>query len=607
MGERRPISPRTSYPTPRRHRPEPERRSARPFLLALGSLIGFILVLAGAALASYQAVYSQRIPLGVRIMDIDVGGLEPAEAKLLVSANLDAYLRTPLAVRQGGREWRMLPGELGASFNVDEPVARAFKLGQDGGLVERMQRQFFLLQEPAGLDPVFVFNEPAFQGGLARLGREVEQSPQDASMKLVGTEVASSPARPGLQIDRAAFQQRLTQGLAGLSGTPIELPVRPVPAQVKDEDLAPARKQIESTLAEPVVVRYGEGRWTLNRAALADIVSFQQGKDASGAIKVQAVVAADKAEAWAKGVAKEVDQTPQDARITWNGGRLNIARPGRAGVSVETAKFGELLGKALAKGERVVELPVVITPAAGTDDIARLGIRDKLAEASTSYAGTLADRIHNVRLGAQRINGKVVPPGGVYSMAEALGPISEATGYKLGFAIIGQDTVLDVGGGLSQLTTTVFKAAFAAGLPIVERTTHYYRIRRYEPILGIEATIYPPAVDMKFRNDTDAHILIDARTDAGNVYISIYGTRPNREVVVEGPIVENVVSTDREVIRQESPLLPKGQEITSEVAEDGIDVTVYRVIKAGGKEVRRDRFFARFRPSHNVVLVGTKE
>jgi len=609
MGDRPPRASRAArpYPAPRPQRQEHRSSSARPFFLALISLVGFILVLAGVALASYQMVYSQRIPLGVRILDLDVGGLEPTDAKGLLSANLEAYQRTPLVLKQGGRELRALPGELGANFNVDESVGRALRLGQEGTIFERMQRQVSLWQQPRTLDPVFVFNEPAFQGGLARLVKEVEKPPQDASIKLVGTEVAATSARPGQQIDRQAFQQRLVEAMGNLSATPIELPTKSIPVQIKDEDLAPVRKQIESTLAEPVVVRYGEKRWTLSRATLADMVSFQQGKDASGSLKVQATVAADKAEAWAKDVAKEVDLAPQDARITWNGARLSIASPGRAGVSVETAKFGEGLSKALAKGDRVVDLPVVVKPAAGTDDISRLGVQAKLAEASTSYAGTLPDRIHNVRLGAERINGKVVPPGGIYSMSEALGPISEATGYKLGFAIIGQDTVLDVGGGLSQLTTTVFKAAFAAGLPIVERTTHYYRIRRYEPILGIEATIYPPAVDMKFRNDTGHYIVIATRTDAGNVYITIYGTPPDREVVVEGPIVTNVVPTDREVIRNETPLLPKGQEITSEVAEDGIDVTVYRIIKVGGKEVRRDRFFARFRPSHNVILVGTKE
>ncbi|MDP2726774.1 MAG: VanW family protein, partial [Dehalococcoidia bacterium] len=572
-----------TYPTPIPKRQPNEHHAGRVFLLALLSVVCLFILLAGAALASYQLVYSQRIPLGVQLLDLDVGGLGLADAKQLLSANLEAYLRTPLAFRQGSREWKSLPGEMGASFNVEESISRAFKLGQEGNIFERMQRQISLLQHPQRLGLAFVFNDVSFQGGLARLVQAVEQPPQDATIKLVGTEVAITPARPGYQIDRQALQAQLRESLASLSTAPVELPVKSIPPQVREENLAQARAQIQKILAEPVTVRYGERRWTLDRAALSNMFSFQQGKDANGNPTAQPVLASDKAEAWAKEVAKEVDKEPQDARIVWNDGRLTINSPGRPGVSVETAKFGEALNKALAKGDRVVDLPVVAKPAAGAEDIARLGIQDKLAEASTSYAGTMADRIHNVRLGAQRINGKVVPPGGIYSMAEALGPISEDTGYKLGFAILGPDTVLDVGGGLSQLTTTVFKAAFAAGFPITQRTTHAYRIRRYEPILGIEATIYPPAVDLKFRNDTDHYILLDARTDAGNVYISFYGTRPNREITVEGPIIENVVPTTKEIIRTETPLLPKGQEITSEVAEDGLDVTVYRIIKVGGK------------------------
>lgn len=584
-----------------------KHRSARLFFIALLLVVVTIFLLAGAALASYQLVYSQRIPLGVQLLDLDVGGLQPAEAKRLLSANLEAYLRTPLVLRQGGREWRALPGEMGASFNVEESVARAYALGQQGNILERMRRQVSLLQHPQLLNLSFVFNEAAFRGGLARLAQEVEKPPEDATIKLVSAEVAVTSARPGYQIDRPALQARLREVLAGLSAGPIELPVQSIPPQVKEEDLAQARTQVEGMLAAPVTVRYGERKWTLDRAALADMLSLRQGKDAKGSPKVEVTVAADKAEAWAKGLAKEVDQAPQDARVLWNGGRLTISSPGRPGISVETAKFGEALSKALTSGGRVVDLPVVVKPPAGSEDLSRLGVQEKLSQASTSYAGTMPDRIHNVRLGAQRINGTVVPPGGIYSMAEALGPISEATGYKLGLAIIGPDTVLDVGGGLSQLTTTVFKAAFDAGFPIIQRTTHAYRIRRYEPILGIEATIYPPAVDLKFKNDTDHYILLDARTDGGNVYITFYGTRPNREVSVEGPIIENIVPTTKEVTRVETPLLPKGQEIMSEVAEDGLDVTVYRIIKVDGKEVRRDRFFARFRPSHNVILVGIKE
>lgn len=576
-------------------------------LFVLLAVISLCAVIIAAGLVSYLLVYGQRIPLGVQVLDMDVGGLQPAQAKSLLSDNLDAYLRTPVALRYQGRESKALPGEFGAGFNIDESVARTLELGQRGNIFERIQRQVSYLQDPQRLDLSFVFNDTAFQGGLDRLARDIERPPQDAGIKLAGEEVAVSPSRPGYQIDRAALRKRLADSFSTLSGSPIDVPVLNIPPQIKDADLAQARKQIENLVAAPVTVKYGDKKWILDRAALSGMVSVQQSKDVSGAIKVQASVIPDKAEAWARGVAKEVDQETQDARLVWNGGRLTAANPGQPGISVEAAKFGVALNNALARGDRVIDLPVTVSQPAGASDLTRLGIKEKIAEASTSYAGTLPDRIHNVQLGAERINGKLVPPEGMFSMAEALGLISEQTGYKLGFAIIGQDTVLDVGGGLSQLTTTVFKAAFAAGFPIVERTTHAYRIRRYEPILGIEATIYPPAVDMKFRNDTANYILVDARTNAGNVYIAIYGARPNREVSVEGPIVENVIPTDREVVREQTPLLPKGTQITSEVAEDGLDVTVYRIIKVGGKEVKRERFFARFRPSHNVVMVGTGE
>ncbi len=582
------------------------RRASR-LLVALFVLGGFLSVVGGSILVSYQLVYSQRIPLGVQLQDIDVGGLELSQAKNVVSANVDAYLRTPISLRASGRELKALPGELGASFNVEESITRAYSLGQSGPILDRIRRQISFLRHPQQLNLTFVFNDDAFQRGLANLAKEVEQTPQDATIKLANGEVALTPERSGYHIDKKVFQKRVDGVLASLSSTAIEIPLLPDEPQTKVADLAEAKKQIEGMIGGPVTVKYRDRQWTLDKAALSGLIDVQQAREATGAPTVKALVAMDKAKAWAGNIAKDVDRASQDARIAWNGGNIAVLRPGQDGVAVDAAKFGTVLEQALAKGQRAVDLPVVVKPAAGTDNISSLGIREKIAEASTSYAGTLPDRIQNVQLGAERINGKIIPPGGVYSMADTLGEVSEASGYKLGFVIVGQDTVLDVGGGLSQLTTTVFKAAVAAGFPIIEYTTHYYRIRRYEPILGLEATIYPPAVDMKFKNDTDNYVLLDARTDAGRVYITFYGTRPNREVTYEGPIIENVVPTDRAVRYEESPLLPKGQQITSEVAEDGMDVTVYRMIKVDGKEVRRDKFFARFRPAHNVIMVGIKE
>lgn len=607
MGERPirlPHSIRASE-TPRPDRRPAERHSSHTLLIALLSVIGFFVIVAAAALASYQLVYSQRIPLGVQILDMDVGGLEPAKAKELLSDNLNAYLRTPMVLQRESRELKVLPGELGASFNVDESIARAAKLSQQGGIFENIQHQVSYLQTPQRLGLAFVFNDVAYQGGVARLEKDVNQPAQDATIKLSGAQVVVSPSKPGYKIDRAALQKRLAESFATLSSAPIEIPVQAIPPQVKEADLAQAQKQMEGMLSSPVTVKYGNKKWTIDRATLANMFSFQQAKDASGKPNVQVSLAQDKAEAWAKEVAKEVDQDPQDVRMAWNGGKIAITTPGKPGFSVETAKFAGALNSALAKPDRTVDLPVATVQPAGTGNPSSLGIKELIAQASTDYAGSIPERAHNIALGAQRVNGKVVPPGGVFSMNDTIGDVSEATGYQLGFAIIGANTVPDFGGGICQVVTTVFKAAFAAGFPIVERTNHLYVIDHYVPILGVEATIYQPGVDMKFRNDTDKYILIEVTTDGSKINANIYGTKPDRQVTIEDPIITNRIPTDRTLIRQESPALPKGEQVMTEAAQDGMDVTVYRSIKVGGKEVSRYKLFSHYRPAHNVILVGT--
>lgn len=542
--------------------------------------------------------------MGVQVLDMDVGGLSAADARHLLASNLDAYLKTPLVMRRDGREFRIMPGELGASYNVDQSVAQALKLG-DEGVLDKVQHQVSYLQNPQRLDLAYVFNDAAFQGGVARLAKDIEQQPQDASIKLVGTQVVLSPSKLGYQIDRAALQKQLTPGFAVLSSAPMDVPMLPVPPKVKEDDLAKAQKDMEALLAVPVTVNYGNKKWTLERSALAAMLMFKESKDASGKLVVNTAMIPGKAIDWAENVAKDVDQDPVEVRMAWNGGNLKITNPGRPGVSVETDKFPDALTRALGKPDRTIDLPVAVVQPPGVGNPASLGIKERIASAGTDFIGSIPERAHNIRLGAERINGKIVPPGGVFSMNDTVGDVSERTGYQLGFAIIGADTVPDFGGGICQVVTTVFKAAFAAGFPVVERTNHLYLIAHYVPVLGVEATIYQPGVDMKFRNDTDKYILVEAYTDSANVYVNIYGTKPDREVVIEEPIIKNRVPTDRELIRQESPALKAGTQVMTESAEDGMDVTVNRSIREGGKEVRRDSIFSRYRPAHNVLLVGT--
>ena len=148
----------------------------------------------------------------------------------------------------------------------------------------------------------------------------------------------------------------------------------------------------------------------------------------------------------------------------------------------------------------------------------------------------------------------------------------------------------------------------SSGVPIVERTAHAFRVSYYEPPLGMDATIYSPSVDLKWVNDTGHHILIHTWVDASaqTMTFRFYGTNPGRTVELDGPYESNPVPHGEPVYRDD-PTLPKGQKKQIEWPKDGLDVTVYRVIKQDGAEVQRDTFFSRYRPWQAVYLVGTKE
>ena len=239
---------------------------------------------------------------------------------------------------------------------------------------------------------------------------------------------------------------------------------------------------------------------------------------------------------------------------------------------------------------------------------------DRLGSAQTSYAGSIPERAWNVELAAKRLDGTKVPPGGVFSFNQAVGPTTLKAGFKIGYGITIKDdrpeTVPSVAGGICQVATTVFQAAYWAGFPFVERHHHLYWIPRYgQPPsgrTGFDATVDDPGVDLRFRNTTDDWIRLNSWFDGAHVGFVIRGVDPGWDVEVGKPRLSDVVKTSPEVVRQEDPTMPAGRQLDVEHAEDGFKVTVGRLVKLDGKVIDEYVFTNSYRPSRNVVLVGTK-
>ena len=214
----------------------------------------------------------------------------------------------------------------------------------------------------------------------------------------------------------------------------------------------------------------------------------------------------------------------------------------------------------------------------------------------------------NIALAASKFDGVIVPPGQVFSFNEHLGPVTAEEGYDESLIIFGDRTTVGIGGGVCQVSTTAFRAAFFGGFELVERWAHGYRVGWYETnsVPGRDATIYTPDVDLKFRNDTGHHILIHTTTDleAGTLTFKFFGTPTGREVLVSQPVQSNVVKHGPPVY-EKTPTLPDGMMKQVDWAKDGMDVTVTRVVKEGDTIIHEDEIISRYRPWRAVYQVGT--
>lgn len=315
---------------------------------------------------------------------------------------------------------------------------------------------------------------------------------------------------------------------------------------------------------------------------------------------------------------KQINTQPVNALFSFENGRVAAFQPSRNGQAIDTTKVKEQLDNKMStvlsnKTKKLIAIIVpikTIPPEITTDKVNNLGITELIASGTSLFEGSIPNRIYNIQLAASRLNGVLIPPEEVFSFAKAVGDVSSLTGYKQAYVIENGKTVLGDGGGVCQVSTTLFRAALHAGLPIVERNPHAYRVHYYEEDSppGIDAAVYVPSVDLKFKNDTGHSILIQSYVDEENLRLTfdLYGTKDNREIVITTPVIKSQTPAP-EPLNQDDPTLPKGVVKQVDFAAAGASVYFTRTVKKDGKIVEADRFDSNYRPWRAIFLHGTKE
>ncbi len=314
-------------------------------------------------------------------------------------------------------------------------------------------------------------------------------------------------------------------------------------------------------------------------------------------------------------LAQEIDVPVQDALFQFTSGKVTAFRASHPGVLVNQeearTRFFEAATEASYFQNRQITIPLpvgVINPAITTEMVNSFGIKELIGSGYSEFAGSIPGRVHNVVLAASRLNGVLIKPGETFSFNRTIGDISAATGYQTAYIIKDGRTVLGDGGGVCQVSTTLFRAALAAGLPITERHAHAYRVSYYEQAgykPGLDATIFSPSVDFQFTNDTPGYILIQAKPDTKNLTLTfeLYGTRDGRAAEIVNHVVGAAIPPPPPLY-QDDPTLAPGAVRQVDYAAWGAKASfVYRVTR-DGEVINEQTFVSSFRPWQAVYLRG---
>ncbi|MGL6279925.1 MAG: VanW family protein, partial [Gaiella sp.] len=524
-------------------------------------------------------------------------GLTPAQARARLRQGAEAVERVPIRFVAGGRSWELAASQLGVRVDWDAAVRAGMAEGSGFGPVrgfKRIQTRVF----GAELSPAASAFESVVAYTVAQIAAAVDRPAVEPSVRRRGLTAAVVSGRAGTVLDQEAAAELIVRSLAGLTrGLPVVLPVVTDEPSLAVEQLQPAASTANVAFSGPVVLRSGQTRWRLPRWRVATLLELPAG----GATEL--ALTGSGAASWLSKLRRAVDRPPRDAtfRVVPGGIELVPAAPGRA---LDVAATREALLRAVASPDRrAVTLPVALAqPERSTAQARAMGITGIVGSYTTTYGGT-EGRLANVRLVAELIDGALVAPGETFSFNGTTGERNEAKGFQEAPVIINGELQNGVGGGVCQVSTTVFNAAFEAGLPIGSRTNHALYISHYPT--GRDATVNYPDIDLTFSNDTGSWLLLRTFVGVGSLTVNLYGTPVERRVESEtaplrvtGPIpVEQI----------EDPTLERGSRVVEEPGSPPRETQVTRrVLASDGTVLHENAWASYYQAEPRIVRVGTK-
>jgi vancomycin resistance protein YoaR len=534
-----------------------------------------LVLLAGAA-GIRTAQYHGSARPGVHVLGIDVGG----KSRAGVESAIRSWSAQPVTIRAGGRSYHVRRGWL-VAVNARATARRALSAGSLASLVVARRVDVEPVTGRAG-DAGNVLQE------IARAGREAVS----ASVRVAGTRALTTPARTGLRLDRDALLDRLVR-----HETAVEAPFARIAPARSDAAARRAAATVERLVDAPVAIDYrGARRGALTPLQLARAVRIRP-----TAHDFAVSLDGDRLARIVRPRLGKWIERARNARFVVAGDLVRVA-PSHPGRDVDPDQLAVAVASA-ADGGHVAHVELGARDADLTTAEARaLGIRRKLVSYTTQMGESSSNRIHNVHLMADFIDGTLVKPGATFSFNDVVGPRTSERGFLEGQMIIGSLVLPSIGGGVCQTATTLFNDAFELGLPILARTNHNLYLAHYP--LGRDATVSWGGPDFVFRNDLKHGLLIKASYTDQTLTFTVYGTPEGRRVVSHTSAQTNWTSPGMNYAID--PNAARGSvKVVKGTGEQGFDIQVTRkVYDRDGRLLRSNLFKSHYIPDSPTTVYG---
>ena len=581
------------------------RNVSRRALLGTAVLGAGFALGAGSAVATRIAMrYEGEFLPGSKVGGVDISGLTPKQAVALFDSRWQTYIASPVVFRTPDRDWKPSAEEIGIGVDYLTPIRKAYAWGRVGGIFRRGRENAAATALSRDYPIEFTFQRGKLRRYLAGVASRYFRPVVNPSLEVQDGEIRLRAGSTGMEIDWQAAVDLVNPPGAEAGQQRITLPVKETVPGLSTANVEHLTQTIMKMLEDPIVLDFEGKGWLLDQQTLRDALKLER-------LGTQIVPTFDSSRF--EPLFDEIDSrlaiAPSDGSWEYDAESERVVEfvPSIDGRKLDRGSLASGIVEGARSGNRKVDIPI-IGVSASHSSVKDLGIENLIATGESFFFHSPSFRIHNIQVGAQILDGSLIKPGEEFSFNRYLGPIEYDRGFVDGLVIIDDSTVDAIGGGICQVSTTMFRAAFLAGLPIRERHKHLYRVRYYEhgdfPI-GFDASIWQPVLDLRFVNDTEGHIMIRTvfSRRRNSLKFEFWGRRYDRTVEISGHHLSDWVDPppDEWLIDEE---LPEGTTEQTEWAVKGVFAVLERRVTSATGKVSNSRFSSSFLPWPNRYVVS---